>query len=87
MMDSIYGHLELYASQVGLTPTQLGVSLGLGLFTLAGAGAYASSHISQKNHGPGPKGVPILGNISDMPKDNDPRVYAEWSKKYGEVPF
>ncbi|PVG03921.1 cytochrome P450 [Serendipita vermifera] len=86
-IDSIAGHLERYASQTGLTTTQLSTSLGFGLLALAGAGAYASSRMSQGNHGPGPKGMPILGNIADLPKDNDPKVYAEWSKKYGDFVY
>ncbi|TFK36284.1 cytochrome P450 [Crucibulum laeve] len=32
---------------------------------------------------PGPKGLPIIGNILDMPVDNQWLVYDEWFKTYG----
>ena len=32
---------------------------------------------------PGPRGVPLLGNIFDVPKQDEWRVYAEWSRLFG----
>lgn len=34
---------------------------------------------------PGPKGLPVIGNVLDMPmgKGKEWLVLAEWSKKYG----
>ncbi|KAF5329779.1 hypothetical protein D9619_009098 [Psilocybe cf. subviscida] len=34
---------------------------------------------------PGPKGYPIIGNILDMPRSNQWRVYDDWAKTYGDV--
>ena len=31
---------------------------------------------------PGPAGVPVLGNIFDVPKSHPWLVYQRWSKKY-----
>ena len=32
---------------------------------------------------PGPKGLPILGNIFDVPKTREWLVYHEWARQYG----
>lgn len=37
----------------------------------------------RRNFPPGPRGVPLLGNIFDVPKINPWLVYQEWSRKYG----
>ncbi|KZO94969.1 cytochrome P450 [Calocera viscosa TUFC12733] len=34
---------------------------------------------------PGPKGYPVVGNLFDMPKENDSPVYSEWQKTYGDM--
>jgi hypothetical protein len=36
---------------------------------------------------PGPKGWPILGNISDIPKKNPWLTYMEWQKIYGDIVY
>ena len=32
---------------------------------------------------PGPKGYPIIGNLLDIPRGYDPRVWAGFKNKYG----
>jgi hypothetical protein len=32
---------------------------------------------------PGPKGVPVIGNLLQMPKRYEHQVYREWCKEYG----
>lgn len=34
---------------------------------------------------PGPPGLPLLGNIKDMPKSRPHETFTEWAKKYGIV--
>ncbi|PFH46689.1 hypothetical protein AMATHDRAFT_69284 [Amanita thiersii Skay4041] len=34
---------------------------------------------------PGPKGIPIVGNVADMPTEKDWLTYAEWGRKYGGI--
>ncbi|KAF9036068.1 cytochrome P450 [Hymenopellis radicata] len=34
---------------------------------------------------PGPPGLPILGNIFDMPSDKDWLTYAKWGELYGDI--
>lgn len=36
---------------------------------------------------PGPKGWPIIGNISDIPHKNSWVTYVEWKKKYGDIVY
>lgn len=37
---------------------------------------------------PGPRGLPFVGNVRDWPEIGDqPKVFAEWAKKYGEYPI
>ncbi|KAH6910222.1 cytochrome P450 [Coprinopsis sp. MPI-PUGE-AT-0042] len=36
---------------------------------------------------PGPKGLPLLGNILDIPLDKPWKVYDSWSKQYGDVMY
>lgn len=33
---------------------------------------------------PGPRGLPVIGNILDTPKSHDWLTYQEWSHRYGE---
>jgi hypothetical protein len=35
------------------------------------------------NYGPGPEGIPILGNALELPTENDFLVYTSWAKKWG----
>jgi hypothetical protein len=32
---------------------------------------------------PGPKGLPLIGNIFDFPKSHEWEIYAKWSKEFG----
>lgn len=34
---------------------------------------------------PGPRPLPLLGNLLDMPKHRDYETYAKWGKTYGDV--
>ncbi|KAH8118941.1 cytochrome P450 [Phellopilus nigrolimitatus] len=36
---------------------------------------------------PGPKGLPVIGNIFDMPKDHEWLTVAQWRKTYGDIIF
>lgn len=32
---------------------------------------------------PGPAGIPIVGNLNDMPKEREWLTYSRWYKQYG----
>jgi hypothetical protein len=34
---------------------------------------------------PGPKPLPLLGNLFDIPASRDYEIYTEWGKDYGDV--
>jgi hypothetical protein len=34
---------------------------------------------------PGPKRLPLIGNLHQAPVEHPHRVYQEWSKKYGKI--
>ncbi|GLB41345.1 putative cytochrome P450 family protein [Lyophyllum shimeji] len=34
---------------------------------------------------PGPRGLPIIGNVADMPSKKDWLTFAEWGRKYGGI--
>lgn len=36
---------------------------------------------------PGPKGLPIVGNVLDMPKENAWLTYANWAATFGDVVY
>lgn len=33
---------------------------------------------------PGPKGLPLIGNLLDLPTEDEYRVYSHWHELYGE---
>jgi hypothetical protein len=35
------------------------------------------------NYGPGPEGIPFVGNALELPTENDFLVYTSWAKKWG----
>lgn len=32
---------------------------------------------------PGPKGLPFIGNVADMPREHEWKKYAEWGRQFG----
>lgn len=55
------------------------VSLGLFLLYRAFVGKNARAPLP-----PGPKGLPIIGNVLDMPKSFEWVTFIEWSRKWGK---
>ncbi|KAH8101908.1 cytochrome P450 [Cristinia sonorae] len=56
------------------------VALGIILLT-----SLSLSTIGKKHYPPGPKALPIIGNILSIPQDAAWKVYAEWSQKFGDI--
>jgi hypothetical protein len=65
-------------------PIQLNVLLPVSAFLLA-AFAYALRYLRPMRlpYPPGPKRVPIIGNLLDMPSHEEWVTYKNWSDQYG----
>jgi hypothetical protein len=66
--------------------------LTLQYLCLASVGVYMVKQVfAKKNRAPyppGPRGLPLVGNLRDMPHVKPWLTFTEWGKKYGETfPF
>ncbi|KAH7099910.1 cytochrome P450 [Auriculariales sp. MPI-PUGE-AT-0066] len=48
-------------------------------------GRWISSRRDRRAFPPGPPGLPVIGNLLDMPNVKEWLVYAEWARKYGDI--
>ncbi|KAI0790121.1 cytochrome P450 [Irpex lacteus] len=46
-----------------------------------------SSRKSKLPYPPGPRGLPVVGNVHQLPKEYQERTFAEWRKTYGDLVF
>ncbi|OSD03845.1 cytochrome P450 [Trametes coccinea BRFM310] len=46
-----------------------------------------TKHVSRTRLPPGPKAIPVLGNVHQLPMDYQERTFAEWAKLYGDVVY
>jgi hypothetical protein len=44
-------------------------------------------NIARLPYPPGPKGLPIIGNLWDIPSENECVTYAKWSREYSMFSF
>ncbi|KAJ3505129.1 hypothetical protein NMY22_g17693 [Coprinellus aureogranulatus] len=59
------------------------VALGVGAYLLK---AYLSKRPDpSKPLPPGPKGLPVVGNVADMPKEKEWLAFSEWGRKFGAI--
>jgi hypothetical protein len=63
----------------------LGIGIAASAVVLASIALVFSSRRNRRTLPlpPGPKGLPLLGNILDIPLDKPWKVYDTWSKQYG----
>ena len=59
----------------------------VGLVAISVAAYFFSKRRNHLPLPPGPKKLPLLGNILDMPKEFDWETYHSWSKEYGMLRF
>ncbi|KAG2152670.1 cytochrome P450 [Suillus bovinus] len=58
------------------------------LLCLAAVGVYLVKQVFRKNpapYPPGPPGLPLIGNVLDMPNIRPWLTFAEWGRKYGDI--
>ena len=65
--------------------SSLVVPLGLGLIGVVTV--YMLLQKKHYNYPPGPKGLPVLGNVLDLPKKEWWVKYRDWSREYSEPRF
>ncbi|KAJ8689905.1 hypothetical protein PTI98_012762 [Pleurotus ostreatus] len=51
---------------------------------VAKVASYWRSH-QARQYPPGPPAVPFIGNLKDLPRENEVAVYAQWAKQYGDL--
>ena len=59
------------------------VLIGVVVLILALIPLYQVSKRERLSLPPGPKGWPLIGNLSDIPQSDSVKTYAEWAQKYG----
>ncbi|KAH9886935.1 cytochrome P450 [Cubamyces lactineus] len=67
------------------------VSLALFVFVLLrfvfSRRARGAKHASSARLPPGPKPIPVLGNVHQLPMDYQEKTFAQWAKLYGDVVY
>ncbi|KAH6919036.1 cytochrome P450 [Coprinopsis sp. MPI-PUGE-AT-0042] len=63
------------------------VAAGFALLALALLRAKRAEKRSRLPLPPGPKGLPLLGNLLDIPQEKPWEVYSEWAKQYGDIVY
>jgi hypothetical protein len=58
------------------------LSLSITVFFALLLRKYVASRKKHLPYPPGPKPIPLIGNIFDLPTEDAPNVYIEWGKKY-----
>ncbi|GJE86541.1 cytochrome P450 [Phanerochaete sordida] len=48
---------------------------------------YISRSRQRARYPPGPKGLPVIGNVLDMPKEHEWLTFASWGEKYGDIVY
>ncbi len=61
------------------------LAIAISLFSLAFAYRLLFTTRGSAPFPPGPKGLPFIGNILDMPSEKEWHTFTRWGEKYGTV--
>lgn len=67
-----------------MASSELAVILTLLAFGLVLYTVFTKNNSTPAHLPPGPKGLPLLGNVHQLPVAYQEKAFAEWGKKYGE---
>ncbi|KAF9263088.1 cytochrome P450 [Marasmius fiardii PR-910] len=81
-MQTLLDHPQAWMAS--LTPTSLLVALGT-LFLLSSLVNTIVSHRRSGKLPPGPKRLPVIGNLLDVPIEQEWLTWAEWGRRYGPI--
>ncbi|KAI8992776.1 cytochrome P450 [Trametes punicea] len=48
---------------------------------------HGAKHASRARLPPGPRAIPVLGNVHQLPLDYQEKTFGEWAKRYGDVVY
>lgn len=82
MIEGMRSLLAGVVAGLAATPLLAGI-LALGAAAVGVAAVRAATKRRAARYGPGPPGVPLLGNALELPTENDFLVYTSWAKKWG----
>ena len=82
MIEEISSLLPDMVAGLAATPLLAGI-LALGAAAVGVVAVRAATKPRTARYGPGPPGVPVLGNALELPTENDFLVYTSWAKKWG----
>jgi hypothetical protein len=82
VIEELASLLPEVVAEPGPFPILAGI-LALGAVATCVVAARAATK-PRSNYGPGPTGIPIVGNALELPTENDFLVYTSWAKKWGE---
>ena len=89
MIAEVRSLLPDVVAGLALVPTRITpagiLALGAAVAVVAGVVAVraAPKPRPRARYGPGPPGIPVLGNALELPTENDFLVYTSWAKKWG----
>lgn len=81
MIEKLVSLLPEVVAELVPSPILAGI-LGLGAIVTCMVAVQAATK-PRPNYGPGPRGIPIVGNALELPTENDFLVYTSWAKKWG----
>lgn len=80
-------HRNLTTVPVTMTVSTLTIAFGSLSSLIIALSIYFLYFLSPRQlpYPPGPRGLPLLGNALDMPREREWETYSDWARKYGRI--